>query len=63
MVGFIRGACLADIHAFFEVGVGFDVDAAKFRTRSQHISHTANRCGDRKTRHGDGVKHLIASFR
>ena len=62
MVGLVGCAGLTDLDAFFEVGVGFNVNAAEFRAGSQHIAHTANRCCDRKTGHGDGVKHQIASF-
>ena len=60
--GLVGCAGFPDLDAVFEIRVGFNVNTTEGGAGSQHIAHTANRCCDRKTGHGDGVKHRIASF-
>ena len=62
VVGLFRIAGVTDVHTVFKIGVGFDVDAAEIGARPQYIPHTVNRGCDRQARHGDRVKHGIASL-
>lgn len=62
VIGFFGIAGMANVHPVFKIGVRLDVDATKVGARPQHIRHTVNRGCDRQARHGDRVKHGIASL-